>query len=305
VVGLAGGWFCSGTLVAMDALQAFRAAGQFSVRTRDLRELGVTTRGIAAAVHRGDLLRVRIGHYALPGDPVHHRAALRVGGVAACVTAASGYGMWLPPDALPHVWLESTASRLRELPSRRVIPHDEPTHVRHWSVLVEPLDLVRGSVSIVDALAQVIRCQPRYEAIAVLDSAARLGLLDPPTRARVLDVLTLGEGDLLQHIDGAAGSGTESIVRMVLRDAGLAVRTQVRIEGVGIVDLMVGARVIVEVDSKRWHGAADQQSRDYDRGLERVARGYIVGRVNYHQALHDHPGVLRAVRRALATARGE
>ena len=27
-----------GTLVGMDALQAFRAAGQFSVRTRDLRE---------------------------------------------------------------------------------------------------------------------------------------------------------------------------------------------------------------------------------------------------------------------------
>ncbi|MER3389208.1 MAG: DUF559 domain-containing protein [Microcella sp.] len=289
----------------MDALQAFRAAGQFSLRTRELRERGVTTRGIAAAVHRGDLLRVRIGHYALPGDPAHHRAALRVGGVAACVTAASGHGMWLPPDALPHVWLESGASRLRELPSRRIVAPDDPTHVRHWSALAEPLDLVRGSVSIVDALAQVIRCQPRYEAIAVLDSAVRLGLLEAPTRARLQAVLTPDTRGLLHHIDGAAGSGTESIVRMVLRDAGLAVRTQARIEGVGFVDLVVGARVIVEVDSTQWHGSADQQRRDYDRDLELVARGYIVVRVNYHQALRDHPGVLRAIRRALATARGE
>ncbi len=81
--------------------------------------------------------------------------------------------------------------------------------------------------------------------------------------------------------------------------------SQVEFAGVGFVDFMVGERVVIEVDSEAWHGGAEQQRRDYARDLELAARGAIVIRVNYSQALYDHPGIVRAVLAALATARGE
>lgn len=289
----------------MDPSLALQSLGLFSARTRELRALGATTRGLAASVRRGEIARVRIGHYALPGASRHPIAALRVGGVAACVSAAERFGLWMPPGVVPHVWLPVNASRLREPPfdhSRRL---GSETHVRHWSQLCEPLNVQRGTVSLLDCLVHVIQCQPRLYAIAVLDSAMKAGLLTSTGRESLRELLPQTERDIIDHLDPAAGSGTESIVRTILRDAGLAVSSQVEFPGVGFVDLLVGKRVVVEVDSKEWHGKPEQQVRDYHRDLELIAQGLIVVRVSYQQALVDHPGIVRAVLAALATARGE
>lgn len=289
----------------MHAVDAFRTLGRFTARTRELRELGVTTRGLASAVRRGDLVRVRVGHYALPGSAPHPFAAVRVGGIAACVSAGELFGLWLPPGAIPHVWLQRNASRLRDPPRDHSIVPGDQTHVCHWKALRGPIDRERGAVSLLDCLVQVVECEPRLSAIAILDSALASGVLDSRGLAELADALPVAQRGILTDLDTAAGSGTESIVRTVLRDAGFSVATQVEFRGVGFVDLLVGSKVVVEVDSTEWHGTDTQQARDYQRDLELVARGHIVVRVNYRQALYDHQGVLRAVRGALATARGE
>ena len=288
----------------MDPSLALQTLGLFSARTRELRALGATTRGLAVSVHRGEIMRVRIGHYALPGAARHPAAALRIGGVAACVSAAERFGLWMPPDVAPHVWLPVNASRLREPPVDRSRHPGSETHIRHWSELCEPVDRERGTVSFLDCLVQVIQCQPRLYSIAILDSAMKAALLTPTGRELLRVLLPQAERGILDLIDASAGSGTESIVRTILRDAGLTVRSQVEFPGVGFVDFLVGARVVIEVDSKEWHGTAEQQVRDYHRDLELIARGFVVIRISYRQALGDHPGILRAVVAALATARG-
>ena len=294
-----------GNLACVNPALALLTLRRFSARTRDLRALGASTRSIAASVHRGDIVRVRIGHYALPTAARHPVAALRVGGVAACVSAAERFGLWMPPHVTPHVWLADNASRLRDPPFDRSLPAGSDTHVRHWSYLHRPLEAQRGTVSLLDCLLQVIQCQPRLHAIAILDSAMKARLLTLADRDRLGEFVPEAERGILHLLDAASGSGTESIVRTILRDAGLATRSQVEFVGVGFVDLLVGGRVIVEVDSKEWHGSAEQQVRDYRRDLELTARGFIVVRVSYRQALNDHAGILRAVFAALATARGE
>lgn len=177
--------------------------------------------------------------------------------------------------------------------------------MRHWSDLHVSVDRRCGTVSLLDALAQVVDCQPEHIAIAVLDSALHAGVLDRSGLRRIGPWLGRDRRSILHRLDPAAQSGTESIVRTVLLRAGLQVRSQVGFPGVGYVDLLVGDRVVIEVDSEQWHGTDEQQRRDYVRDLELAARGAIVIRVNYLQALYDHDGIVRAVLAALATARGE
>lgn len=289
----------------MRPVDAFSALGHFSARTRQLCQLGVEPRALAAAVHRGELQRVRVGHFALPGSDPHTIAALRVGGLAACISATRLHGLWMPADAVPHVWLRRNASRLRRPPVQRGMIAEEHDHVRHWSDLHAAIDRPRGAVALLDALAQVIDCQPVHIAIAVLDSALHAGQLSKVNLGKIESWIARDRRSILQHLDPAAQSGTESIVRTVLRRAGLEVRTQAAFPGVGFVDLLVGGRVVVEVDSDQWHAKSEQQRRDYTRDLELTARGAIVVRVSYLQALYDHDGILRAVLAALATARGE
>lgn len=211
----------------------------------------------------------------------------------------------MPADAVPHVWLPRNASRLRRPPTQRGMPGEARDHVRHWSDLHTTIDRQRGAVALLDALAQVVDCQPEHIVIAVLDSALHTGRLRRADLRTLESLVARDRRSILQHLDPAAQSGTESIVRTVLRRAGLEVRTQAAFAGVGFVDLLVGDRVIVEVDSEQWHTKSEHQRRDYARDLELTARGAIVVRVNYLQALYDHDGILRAVLAALATARGE
>lgn len=182
---------------------------------------------------------------------------------------------------------------------------EQRDHVRHWSDLHAAIDRPRGAVALLDALTQVVDCQPDHIAIAVLDSALHNGRLGRDDLGTIESWIARDRRSILQHLDAAAQSGTESIVRAVLRRAGLEVRTQAAFAGVGLVDLLVGERVVVEVDSTQWHAKAEHRRRDYIRDLELTARGAIVVRVSYLQALYDHDGILRAVLAALATARGE
>jgi very-short-patch-repair endonuclease len=262
---------------------------------------GMTVRGIAAAVHHGDLIRTRRDRYLPPSAPPDLIAATRVGGRLACLSELRARGVWVAGDDGVHVHLAPNASRLRDPRDRRRRFVPQPGVRLHWTDLVDDHHGSPGHVSVVDALLQASRCQPRRLFQASLDSAARAGLLRG--RARLLLARDHVVGPLLRRVDSAAGSGLETIVRELARDLGFTVRTQVPIDGAGFVDLVVEDWIVVECDGLDFHtGAA--VSRDRRRDAAVVATGRTALRFVYAQVVYDLPSVARSLIAAVAMHRG-
>jgi len=86
------------------------------------------------------------------------------------------------------------------------------------------------------------------------------------------------------------------MVRFRLRRLGVKVRSQVFIEDVGRVDLLVGKRLVIEVDSRAHHTGESTYQTDRRRDLVLVARGRLVLRFTYHQIVHEWDAVLKELR---------
>lgn len=267
--------------------------------------LGVSPRSLAASVHAGQVIRARRGVYTPAAAPRHVVRALRVGGLAACTTAAESFGLWVPEQRMTEVWLPRQASRLRSAHSRRVpLALADRTHLRtHWHPLIDPCAADSWRVGRLDAVAQCVRCLPRELAIAVLDSALSVGAIGAHELPALEAVVPGGRRAWVSLADGSAGSGTESLVRLALHDAGFRVTPQVHVPGVGFVDLLVGTRVVVEVDSELWHSTPEQRAEDARRDLELHRLGFVVVRVRYDQAMNGRAAVVAAVERAVRTSR--
>ena len=62
--------------------------------TADLGRAGFTRYRIGSAWAEGTIVRIRRGHYALPGEASALRGACEAGGVLTCVSAAPSYVLW-------------------------------------------------------------------------------------------------------------------------------------------------------------------------------------------------------------------
>ena len=101
--------------------------------------------------------------------------------------------------------------------------------------------------------------------------------------------------------DGRADSGLESIVRYLLQEAGIDLLVHPRLPGIGEVDLLVGGRLIIETDGRRYHlGAAFENDRRRDRTS--TIDGYRVLRLTYHQVVDEWPETFQAICAALTLA---
>lgn len=275
---------------------------QTVIRSRaEFRDRGVTGRQLTAAVGAEELVRVRRGLYALPEAPDGVLRAVRIGGRVSCVSALAHAGVWVYESPFPHLQMPPSASRSRS-PADRLVPltpHNRDGCVLHWSGLVQPHAAHNHLVSPVDAMIMAVRCQHPWFAVASLDSALRVGYLawsdldsvfaGLPTRLRYLRPL----------IDRRSGSGLESVMRMILLEAGLETEIQVRIGGVGRVDFVVAGCVVVETDGAEFHGDSERP-RDYDRDLTLAALRYTVIRLNYRQVMFEKSRVVLAIRTAVA-----
>lgn len=272
---------------------------------RELLALGVRPRAIAAAVHSEVVIRARRGVYTPAHAPRHVVRALRVGGLAACTTAAESFGLWVPEQRLTEVWLPHQASRLRSAHSRRVpLALSDRSQLRtHWHPLVDPRATESWRVGPFDAVAQCVRCLPREFAVAVLDSALSMGVVGAHELPALEAVVPSDRRPWVHLADGRSGSGTESLVRLALQAAGFRLTPQARIPGVGYVDFLVGTRVVVEVDSEQWHSTPEQRAEECRRDLELHRLGFVVVRVRYGQAMHERDAVVAAVERAVRTTR--
>jgi very-short-patch-repair endonuclease len=100
---------------------------------------------------------------------------------------------------------------------------------------------------------------------------------------------------MMELVDAGCGSGLETLARLNLRRRNLRVRSQAHIPGIGWVDLLVGDRLVVELDSRSHHDNPAAYERDRARDLALVERGYLVVRVTYKRVMEDRPAVERAL----------
>jgi very-short-patch-repair endonuclease len=132
-------------------------------------------------------------------------------------------------------------------------------------------------------------------AVAVADSAIHTGVLDPFDWEEFLATSGQRHGSALDIVDGIPDSGTESILRFELWKRGVHARSRAVVDDGKEVDLLVGDRLIIEVDSSAHHGSGQQRIRDLHRDAELTARNYLVLRFDYMQVMFELELVLRAV----------
>jgi very-short-patch-repair endonuclease len=137
------------------------------------------------------------------------------------------------------------------------------------------------------ALAVAAMCQSRLDAVVSLDSALNQGFVSLATLHAEFSSLSAGHRRYLDLVDPTSGSGLETKARLRLRSHRVGLRTQVRIEGVGLVDLLIGDRLVLEVDGYRWHSSRQSFNEDRRRDLELAHRGYRVVRLSYEQVTFD------------------
>lgn len=146
-------------------------------------------------------------------------------------------------------------------------------------------------------------CSPE-DAVVAIDSALNRRLT---TRAAIESSLGLtapvAARVALGRADGRSRSPIETVARLALRAAGLAVEVGVVIPMVGEVDLVVGRRVVVELDGFAFHSGRREFREDRRRDRELALQGYVVLRFTAEDVLRDIPRLVAVVAAAVSAAR--
>lgn len=269
------------------------------VATREQIVAGSSASELAAALRAGELTRVRRAHYASPAASREAVIAARVGGALCGLSAARSFGLWSGFDDRLHIALPPNASRSRvHRDGDRWMSDGDPMEiVRHWIPTGRRRQCWR--VDLDECLKQAVAWSDEETGIAVLDTArSKFGITE-----RELRVVFAGESSrsLLRVGRSRAGSesGLESIVRQRLTPLGYRLAQQVRLRGVGRVDLHVlGTRVFIEIDGREHHGSAAAFTEDRRRDAEAARSGAVVLRFTYPQIVADWPWCEQIIRSA-------
>ncbi|MBT0565740.1 type IV toxin-antitoxin system AbiEi family antitoxin domain-containing protein [Williamsia sp. CHRR-6] len=251
--------------------------------TAQLHRGGSTDNQIRRAVAAGDLIRLRPGWYARVGADPRVVAAVTAGGVLSCVSALAHHGVWVSPGYSDLHVRRSKALRDGQRSCQAVGP-PRPTTGAIDSVAV--------------ALGCAVRCMRPEDWIAACDSALNQGLAHG---GDIVAELGPRGRDLLARCDARSESGTESLARVRLRAVGFAVIVQPQIEGVGRVDLRVGA-LLIECDSVAHHTSLANYRNDRRRDRAALVHGWLKIRLTYDDVVFGWDETLEAIR-AVTVAR--
>jgi very-short-patch-repair endonuclease len=237
---------------------------------------GCTDRQIRSAIAARRLQRVRPGWFTDGTAPPDVVRALRAGGWLSCVSALTVQGVWTMPHGL-HLAMRRGLARPRgdfrihwvDRPTPRPYPMDAPA----------------------PALRLAVGCLDQRAAVVALDSVLNRRLMSADAVHRLL--AESPRGRRLSRLVDVSESGTETLARLALRRLRIAVRTQVTIAGVGRVDLLVGDRLVLEIDGRQWHDRESTFESDRARDRALVALGYLVMRASYAQVMHEWPVIER------------
>lgn len=251
-------------------------------------DAGVSARALRAAVTRGEIERVRRYWLATEHAPIDLRRAAEASGRVACVSFARQRGWWMPDDI-------DTGLHLHVGPHAEAPAADA---VVHWS---RPLVAVGRHVlteSVDDALEHIADCVPHEAALVLWEAAIRAEQRTAADLRRV-QWRSAAASRLSMEVTGLSDSGLETRFVRRIRGWGLALQQQVWLAG-HPVDVLIGDRLVVQLDGFAHHSSSADRTRDLAHDRELIARGYTVLRFSYVEVMHRWPAVERALRRALA-----
>jgi very-short-patch-repair endonuclease len=267
------------------------------VATHELHARGFDRAAISSAVRAGRIRRQRQGWYSsVDLAPVFARAA-RVGGVATCATALAAAGVWvLDSDRHLHVAVKPTACQLRS-------PRDSRERLRaqdvviHWTLTDQVNRLTR---SLSESLLDYAACATPELLAATANSLLREHPRYKSQWTALRTRLPVRTQRLLRFVDGVCESGTEFVFWVRLRRLHARMRRQVRIEGVGRVDFLIGERLVIEIDGFDHHGGRDEFEADRHRDALLGAAGYRSLRFSHKLVFEKWSTVEAAVWAAVA-----
>ncbi len=265
------------------------AAGGAATRGA-LHGLGHTYAALRDAARAGAALAVGRRWLVLPAADPAIATALAASGVVGGATALRSYGVWVThrtPVQIatrPHAGLAAA-----------------PVGERIWGSF--ELDALPWRVSLVDALAQHGARVERPHGIAAIDSAMHQGLIGEQQLDRLFRQLPRRCRGWRRHLDAAAGSGLESLLRVPLRDRGWRVEAQVPAPGGGWSDLLVDGWLYVEADGSRWHDGPTQAAKDRRRNSAITAVGGRWLRFDFADVVHETERTLQLIELVLRQGR--
>ena len=152
-----------------------------------------------------------------------------------------------------------------------------------------------------DVLIHALRCLPFAEALVMVDCAVGRGEMTAGFLRERLPGKHNGRArQVLDWVDRGRRIHAGDPRQDVFPPGWHQRRTQVHIDGVGYVDLLLEGKLIVELDG-RHHGEWAQVKKDQRRNNVSAVRGYSVLRYYYDDVVH-HPALM--VAEALAVLAG-
>lgn len=264
-----------------------------------LQELGTTPteqRALARAAAHGTLERVRRGVYAAKDVAPDVVRAARMGGRLTGVSALRHHGLWVPPGV--------TAEQLHVKVRVAMSVRDRPALGRlYWTR--ERTSPQFGVAPLERVLAVASETLPRAQAVAVLDSALRRTPLTPTDLALVAGQWRPAARAAAALADERAESGTESVLRVLLRESGIRAVPQAPLPtgDFARADLLVGDRLLIECDSEAHHADPSRRRADLARDALLMSLGFMVMRFDYRRVFEYPADVLAEV--AAVVERGE
>jgi very-short-patch-repair endonuclease len=240
-----------------------------AARWERLRELQVSAHKLRTA----GALAISRGAYALPGAPPEIVAAVRLNGVASHSSAAAlhGFSLWQPSKVL-HVTVASWH------------PPEPGIRLHRAPLLATDIDPFRPMTSALRTATDSGRSLALVDAVVVLDSALHRGLVRMDTLRAAADAAR-GHGAAalrraVRYADGLADSPLETVVRILATVLG-DVQIQVRIRGVGKVDIVLDGWLVIETDGFEFHANRAAYREDRRRSNALAEHGTVLLRFTY------------------------
>ena len=247
---------------------------------QDLRNAGASRRDISRALAAGTLLRISRGWYrsstTINPEVV---SALRVDGRLGCLSGCKLHGLWVPPHTGIHIVFGQGCAPERLQRHMHTTRRPQP-HAAVWPLL--------------DCLEHVIHHHPIEYALVVVESAINLKLLTRDELHALLAEHPSRGAVIMKHLD-ISESGSETRVRLFLQRRNVPVRPQVKIPGIGYVDLLVGRSLILECDSVAHHSTPANYEIDRLRDMAARDLGYDTLRLSYRQIWNQWTSTRRSL----------
>ncbi|GAA1670799.1 hypothetical protein GCM10009745_11770 [Kribbella yunnanensis] len=256
----------------------------------DLRAV-MSGRAVRTALADGEIRRVAKGVYALPTSPVALTAARSHGGVVSHLSAAQHWGFGvIDRPVLPHVTLPpGRVRRLTGLPCRL-----------HWAEVAAIDDVTTPIRTVLDC----IRTLPLAEALAVADSALRMGAFDHDELLQAAAAIRGPHRRRILYVAGLADLRAESVLESGLRSLTIEAGLEGFVPQWEVRDREFSARIDLahprlrlglEADGFEFHGNRQAFTRDCRRQVALTVRGWRILRFSWEDIRYDGRWVVRSI----------